>query len=64
MQNIPSVPSIKPPELPSDMGDGMLSNLATLREILYSWWFWVAFLSFLAIISWIIISRRNRREGW
>lgn len=62
MQNVPGVPSISPPEVPSGLGSGFVSSLASLRDILYSWWFWLGFMVLLAIISWIIINRRNN-EG-
>jgi hypothetical protein len=60
MQDIPAVPTIKPPEVPADLGGGLSTSLGSLRDVLYSWWFWVLFLVFLAVVSWIIISRRRR----
>lgn len=61
MQGIPGVPTIKPPEIPGDMGGGLSDGLRSLRDTLYSWWFWVAFFIVLAVVSWWIINRRNRQ---
>jgi len=55
------VPTIKPPELPPDIG--VAGAFKWLRDVMYSWWFWVGVFVLLAVVSWIIITGRNRREG-